>query len=706
MRYSPLFILLLSVLAMSASPEAIPQPSQQLLTREKQQVLLAALDPAWPGLAPVRAAASQNDYAAACRELAQYLRTRTLQTWRITPHRAPFPDAAATHYNTARAEAAASGRVVGGLVEIEASFPDNRIDWLHNETRLRSGRGEDVPFNPEWQWQLCRMSFWSDLAAAYRASGDERYARAWVAQFRSFIAQCPIPDDQNNRQDSAWRTLECGIRMSSSWPNAFHSFLLSPSVTDEDLLLYLHASLEHARYLKKFPTSGNWLTMEMNGLYSIGVVFPEFSEAESWRKEAIDRLYAEVEIQFLPDGAHYELTPAYHRVTLENVMAPLHTSLAVTRHDEFPAHYVDQTERAYDFNLRLMTPDRDLPKLNDSWPVDVRSILRGALKFFPQRDDFRWVATDGREGRPPSPSGANASHALPYAGYFVMRSGWETDANYALFDAGPPGYGHVHQDKLNLVIWAWGRELLFDGGGGSYEGSRWRVYAIDTFAHNTVIVDGKPQRRQIYDREANVSRTPIDAGWESSPASDRVRGVYNDGYGKEDNRIATHTRQAYFLKPDVFVVADTLIPADEAEHAYQARWHLLTTQTRRDAGTVISADEGLPNLAIVPLLAEGLDVAAASGQTKPELLGWNIRKDTIPQNVPATTVTHTRRGSGRQSFLTLLLPLRAKAGHGNPVKTIESAQPGIFRITLTDGRALTITQDATSGGIVDVSATR
>ncbi len=101
---------------------------------------------------------------------------------------------------------------------------------------------------------------------------------------------------------------------------------------------------------------------------------------------------------------------------------------------------------------------------------------------------------------------------MPYAGYFVMRSGWETDASYyAVLDAGPLGYGHVHQDKLNLVVWAWGRELLFDGGGGSYERSKWRAYATDTFGHNTVLVDGKPQRRQTKDREANVSRTPVDA---------------------------------------------------------------------------------------------------------------------------------------------------------------------------------------------------
>ncbi|MDR1283645.1 MAG: heparinase II/III family protein [Opitutaceae bacterium] len=712
-------------LSMPAAPTATPMPTptssptadakaSSLFTREKQQALFAALDPATPALAPVRAAVTENNYDAALRELAGYLRTRAPRTWRIVPHRAPFPDAAAIRYNAARTDAAVEGRVVGGLVAIEADFHGNNIDWLHNETRVRAGRGEAVPFNAEWQWQLCRMAFWDDLAAAYRATGDERYARAWATQLRSFLAQCPVPDRQRNGQDSAWRTIECGIRMSGSWPAAFHSFLHSPSITDDDLLLYMHSSLEHARYLQKFPTTGNWLTMEMNGLYSIGVVFPELAEAASWRHYAIDRLHAEAKTQFLSDGAHYELSPGYHNVALDNIVGLLRTGQITGRLDEFPADYIAQTERAYDFNLRMMTPDRSLPELNDSWPVNIRSILRQALEFFPQRDDFCWIATDGREGRPPSADNANASHALPYAGYFVMRSGWGTDANYALLDAGPPGYGHVHQDKLNLALWAWGRELLFDGGGGSYERSPWRNYGIDTFSHNTVLVDGKPQRLQTRNREANVSRIPVEAAWESTPSHDYVRGVYSDGYGDETTRVATHVRRVYFKKPDIFIVADTLLPSGPAEHAYQARWHLLTTNTRRDTatGVVLTTDIGQPNLALVPLLARDLEVAATSAQTEPELLGWDVRKDTTPQNVPATTVTHTRRGSGRQSFLTLLLPLRADAGHGNPVKTIDPPAPGggVFRVTLADGRIFLIsvgTADTTAPDApVTVSETR
>ena len=45
------------------------------------------------------------------------------------------------------------------------------------------------------------------------------------------------------------------------------------------------------------------------------------------------------------------------------------------------------------------------------------------------------------------------SHAFPYSGHYVMRSGWDKDATYLLFDAGPFGAGHQHEDKLHFVLW-------------------------------------------------------------------------------------------------------------------------------------------------------------------------------------------------------------------------------------------------------------
>ena len=664
-----------------------------LMTFEKQQELFDALDLSSDALKPVAMAVAKGDFSRAEGELAAYFRHRTNVPWSFDPHHLQQN----LSFKDPVAEDAVKGRLQGGLVMYWNTFPDNKIDWLYNETLVAPNAAK----NPEWQWQLCRMDFWSHLAKAYRATGDERFAHAWIEQFHSFNLQCPPPDHMDNSHElrTAWRTIEAGIRMSTSWPTAYFSFLLSPQFTDDDVALFLHSCLSHARFLKKFNTRGNWLTMEMAGLYSIGAIFPEFKEAKDWRESALTRMAHEETAQFLPDGAQNELSTMYHNVALDNFVNIARRAKLVGRLNELPDGYTAGLEKAFDFDLFMMTPDRSIPEFNDStsWPKSVVRRCTDALEFFPSRTDFQWVASDGKEGHPP----VETSKAFPWAGYYVMRNGWDLGANYLAFRAGPLGLAHAHQDKLNVVLWSNGRRLLFNSGGASYEQSKWRSYSVDTFSKNTILVDGKAQSRDRSNREKNISKAPIDARWESTPDHDFAAGVYDEGYGSVDTRLATHTRRVLFLKPDLFVIADTLVPSDEAEHTYQARWNLLTTKSREDEDThaVTTIDENQPNLTVIPLELNHLEVRCVSGQTEPELLGWNVRKDVIPAAVPATTVVHSKKGSGPQTFLTLLIPIGS--GNSSPVKSITPIAPASAAVKFNDGHVLSIVVDPKPNGGIE-----
>ena len=659
-----------------------------LLTLAEEHELFDALDLSSPPLRLVAQAATLGDFAGAEHQLAEYYRHRISVAWKFDAKNGSRDPAAKDPV----AEDAVNGRLQGGLVMAWHTFARNEVDWHYNETLVTPG----LAHNWEWQWQLCRMSFWGNLGDAYRTTHDERYTKAWIAQFRSFIAQCPPPGTKDNSPGSAWRTIDSGIRMSHAWPTAFFSFLPSPQFTDAEIVLYLDACLAHARYLRKFQTAGNWVTMEMAGLYTTAAFFPEFKEAAEWRDFAGKRLYQEETAQFLPDGAQNELSTMYHNVALDNLLVLPRMAKIVGRLQELPAGYIAGLEKAFDYELYLMTPDRTLPEFNDStsWTRSVVGKCRQALEFFPDRADFQWIASEGKEGHPP----AETSHAFPWAGFYVMRSGWDAAANYFVLRAGPLGEGHAHQDKLNVVLWAFGRQLLFNSGGSAYEQSKWRSYSVDTFSKNTILVDGKSQLRDPKNIEANASKAPIEARWESTPEHDFAAGVYNEGYGTLAARPATHTRRVLFVKPDLFIVADTLSPNDGAAHTYQARWNLLTPKNTVDeqTHTVTSADEGKPNLAIIPLLAEGLKVRAVSAQTVPELLGWDVRKDMNPANLPATTVLHTCQGAGVKNLLTLLVPI--KEGTRNPVTSVQRTAVGSALVNFADGRKLAVTADPNPAG--------
>jgi len=334
----------------------------------------------------------------------------------------------------------------------------------------------------------------------------------------------------------------------------------------------------------------------------------------------------------------------------------------------------------------MLSPDGSTPRTNDTPNhQDVASIMKIGAELFPERDDYRWAGSNRQEGTPPR----DVSHGFPYAGYCVMRSSWGSDANMLCFDAGPPGIAHVHQDKLSVTLWAYGRELLLDTGGGPYEKSKWREYGLDTYSHNTVLVDNHPHRRQHFASFDSLD----DVSWRSLDDFDYAAGVYDDLYG--EGRLATHHRRILFIKPDIFFVVDTLVPS--GEHTYQARWHLKEPNARLQEGTntVATMDDGLPNLAIVPLLTEDLSVDLVSAQEEPELMGWWIRKKVDVKALPAATVCHTRTGRGIQQMATLLMPL--PAGTPNPIVEVTQSG-GDTEVRLSDRRRLICELDPNPDG--------
>ena len=687
----------------AAQPQVTTAPSLQG-PRLTDGELFDAIDLAYKGLEDVKKAVESGDLMAAKRAMADYLRNRKVYCWRFNPHK---PDRNIS-YNKKTVENIVNA--TGYYRAFSYKLPNGEIDWSKHEEWTTPRSRHFVP----------RMYWWTELGKAYWATGDERYAKAWVEQLRSWIGQYPAAEKPKNHiVNFYWTTLVTGIRLRSSWPDPYNYFLHSPSFTDDDIIMFLKSMIEQTRYVRtKHRPSGNWLTFSIVGLYSSGILFPELKESADWRAYAVKIASRELKRQFLPDGVQFELSPTYHACAISNLIRVYKYAKFVGRDGELPADFTANAEKTYEFMVYLMSPDGNMPQFSDTAACSSRTWIKNGARLFPLRRDFQWVVSGGEKGAPPN----ETSHAFRYAGYFVMRSSWAKDANFLCLDAGPIGYRHAHQDKLNVVLWSYGREVLYDGGGGDYDNSMWRHYAMDTFSHNTVVVDGRPQRRHWGDpRPSQMPYKPLkDVRWESTKTHDYAAGVYNDHYGQTGasdpypyrnkkfskgwGKPATHTRRVLFVKPDIFVIADTLTPSDNAEHTYQARWHLNTTFTKLDATTsaVTTTDKGKPNLAVVPLLAAGLNVRAVSGREKPEILGWRIEHN--DKRVPTTTVLHTLRGKGTKQFLTLLLPLKANVS--NPVKAVRITGPTSAEVTLVDGRKILITADANPSGGISVTAGR
>lgn len=643
--------------------------------------LLDMLDLSRPELDRVREAYGSGDLDRARAEFAAHLRRREKPRWFIDPANPPKDITAGG--------LAWADRALDHILEsvgIPHRFGE-KIDWSYNPTTQPGS-----PYAPdhEWTWQLNRHGVWTFLASAYNSTGDPRYARELSQQLLHWIRDSPPPQGRALQSPfSRWRTIEAGIRMFSAWPEVYHRLLRHPDVfPDEVLLAMVECMGRHAIYLDAFPTSGNWLCMECNGLFHVGVLFPEFREAPRWRENALARLRRELDAQVYPDGAQFELTPGYHNVSLGNFVKPL--ELARLNDIPLPPGYQERLERMYDLFLKLMTPDRDVPPFNDSWSVDVRQTLEAGLKLFPMRSDWRWVAQDGRAGRQPRQS----SLLFPYAGWAVMRSGWDTEALYLVMDCGPFGYGHQHEDKLSFVLHAFGTRLVFDAGSYAYDASPMRHYVLSARGHNVIHVDGLEQHRRGHPRERYVVSKPVPVLWHAGADVDYAAACYGrrpeEVWGPEKRRHVLHTRRVLFVKPLYWLVCDTLEPQDDEEHLYESIFHLDAPEAHVDfASLSVTAKRPEAGLSILPLAMDGLSARIISGQMEPFVQGWlPIRHGRRGAN-PRPCLYFSVRRKGRTDLLYVFAPWRAVSAP--PVTSVEPLQePGAIvgaRVRLQNGVA-------------------
>ena len=567
-------------------------------------------------------------------------------------------------------------------------FADHKVDWDLNPT-----------FNKykEWTWQLSRHPFWTTLAEYYTATGDERAVTVWVDMISSWFDQALVPEKAGPGATHCWRTIEAGIRM-TGWSRQIAAFAKSPQVTDEFLTRYFISIWEHGWRLRNNSTNGNWLLMELHGLLRISLLYPFLNDAPEWKAYALKRLQEEFSRQVYPDGFQYELSTGYHGVVVHNYLDVfrLYEMLGL----EKPEFIRAGLEKMFEMYMRLAMPTGVTPSLNDGANVSVSSWCRKALTLYPQRSDFQWFATGGREGAPPD----YLSSVFPWAGAVVFRSSWAKDAVWGYMDGSPFGHAHQHEDKLNFLLNAYGKAMLTEGGNYMYDSSDCRKYVLSTRAHNTIRIDGHEQncRRTYRWKDADI-HVKADVEFSTTPARDCARSAYKDGYGPKQLPVIHH-RTVLFLKEEpglapFFVVIDRLAAPDDRPHTFEIMWHLEECKLAID-GQTFTGDFG-----------DGVGLAAATsdasakitdmkGQHKPFFQGWMpiwVGGPHEHRPIPTPVVQGTFTGAKR--IVTVLYPYRGGANRLRGVTADADPKADSFTLMLADGTERSVRESVKTTGM-------
>ncbi len=197
------------------------------------------------------------------------------------------------------------------------------------------------------------------------------------------------------------------------------------------------------------------------------------------------------------DGLWWEGTMAYHLYALQAMIALVE---AGERYG-LPLAEEPKLRRLFTAPLHLAYPDGSFPVINDSGPRHLSAFdpswqwawERWRDPLFAQAlargDREKLQSLLGSEASPEWPPRLTSEN-LADAGFAILRR----NGTMVLLDYGQHGGAHGHFDKLNLTLYANGREWLPDPGRLTYSHPEYKTWVKTTAAHNTVVLDGRNQK--------------------------------------------------------------------------------------------------------------------------------------------------------------------------------------------------------------------
>lgn len=254
---------------------------------------------------------------------------------------------------------------------------------------------------------------------------------------------------------------------------------------------WIHSLAVQARWMtRRLETHllGNHLFANVKALVFAGLFF-EGREADGWLDKGLALLHRELAGQILNDGGHFERSPMYHAIILEDLLDLINLA------GVFPAP--PGRERVQVWRgvagkmlewLRLMChPDARIAFFNDA-----------AFGVASEFDALREYGE--RLGVNPEPADAIRSLSLPGGGTLINldSSGYVRVAlagSVTILDLAEigPDYlpGHAHADTLSFESSFGNQRIIVNSGCSTYGSSSERARQRGTPAHNTVAIEGR-----------------------------------------------------------------------------------------------------------------------------------------------------------------------------------------------------------------------
>lgn len=252
-----------------------------------------------------------------------------------------------------------------------------------------------------------------------------------------------------------------------------------------------------------------------------------------WLSKGLRILDREFAVQFLDDGAHFELSPMYHATLLWDVcdLVKLAECSGLPELESRAGTWRQVVGRGLNWLKAMCHPDGEISFFNDA-----------AFGIAPRFGDI--AAYAAQLGCPVATPGTGVSSLrhLASSGYVIVDipNGGKLVLDVA--QVGPDYQpGHAHADTLSFELSLFGQRVLVNSGTSCYGNDAERQQQRSTAAHNTVTVDGEDSSEVWAGFRVARRARPRDLSIKQDGAMVLVSCAHN-GYQRLPGRV-THCRK-------------------------------------------------------------------------------------------------------------------------------------------------------------------
>jgi uncharacterized heparinase superfamily protein len=406
----------------------------------------------------------------------------------------------------------------------EPSLLGSALFCFLNEEREISKAGDWN--HPGWDklW-LYNLHYFDDLnakGAEGRESWHTDLIKKWI-------------DENPPGQGNGWEPYPLSLRI-TNWIK----WVLSGNTLSEEAVQSLAVQTRYLNRRLEKHLLGNHLLANAKALLFAGYYF-KGTEADSWRTTGEKILFEQLHEQILPDGGHFERSPMYHAMILEDLLDLINITKAF---GQIPhSTWIDAVGKMLVWLAGMLHPDGEIVLFNDA----AFGITPHPKEIFSYADRLglkkNFIVDEGLVN-------------YKNTGYLRLHKG----PARAFLDVAPvgPDYlpGHAHADTLNFELSLFGHRAIVDSGTSLYGSSPERLRQRGTAAHNTVIIDGEDSSEVWSGFRVARRARPIDLMVEEKTDMIKVA-CSHDGYKRLSGK-PVH-RRIWQLTDGYLQVSDSII---------------------------------------------------------------------------------------------------------------------------------------------------